>query len=646
MSAARRLAALLIANSREPEAPGETLRWAVGLLVLAVAAVALRWPATRIGPMSDDYMQYAMVAGIFPGDGYVPFDLYAFLRRGPLMIEHVEKGTAPWWSEPGLHGTVFRPLSSLLLSIDHWFLPGARAWHAHSQLWFGASIVSFGLLARALLPRGPALLAVLLYACEAGFVSPLGWLANRCVLVCATFGFAAFRVHLRWRRGEGGPKMARFGPWLEGLLVALTMTGGEYGLAILPYILMWEVVMGEGDWRTRGRGLLPALIPTLAYLAVHKALGYGTFGADVYADPVHSPAGWFKWAVMRMPKLMTGAFWSVPAATIHVFRHPAAVWWYELTVPPNPVPMDYHRIHAILGWLGVAAAGASVALARVALSEDERRTMRALLLGGILGLLPVTVAPSHSRLLIMVQPATCAVVALVLFGCARLLWARKWARGLALLPAALVLFGLHVPMDIAWGQRYIRHLDGMQAGNILAFTEGDLLQQPLEGRDVIVLNAPSQTAGLYGEYVLHQNGAPTPRSWRPLALSAEFPMAAFRPQADTLELTAIAGGAWMYTAGELFFRRDEARLRTGEVLEYPTLRVEILADTDDGHPTKVRFRFARDLDDPQYLFMISTPKGLMRWTVPPVGGRGVVPFARLPPPEDPDVILIPPVKRD
>ncbi|MCA9700871.1 MAG: hypothetical protein KC431_25315, partial [Myxococcales bacterium] len=349
-SATSFLGRLLEIGPREPEAEGERRRWTIALLILAALAILLRWHATAIGPMSDDYMQYGMVAGLFPGEHYVPFDLYAFLRRGPLMIEHVEKGTAPWWSEPELHGTVLRPLSSLMLTIDHLLLPkNPWAWHVHSQLWFGAAIVSFGFCARRLLGRKVAMLAVLLFALEAGVVSPLGWLANRCVLICATFGFLALRVHLSWRRPDPSTPawVRRHGPLIEGVLMGLCISGGEYGLAIVVYVFAWELLAGGEDgesWGTRAKATLPVLVPTLAYLVVHKAIGYGTLGADVYADPFHSPLGWAKWALIRMPKLVAGAFWSVPAATIHVFRHPAAIWWHDLTVPPRPTADDYHHM--------------------------------------------------------------------------------------------------------------------------------------------------------------------------------------------------------------------------------------------------------------------------------------------------------------
>jgi hypothetical protein len=246
------------------------------------------------------------------------------------MVAHVEQGTAPWWSVPELHGTVLRPVASVLLWLDHVLAPGhPRLWHLHSLLWFGAAIVAFGLVARRMLPSSIALLAVVLFGCEAGVVSPLSWLANRCVLICFTFGLLAIWTHLEWRAPQSAtPKwMRERGPVIEGVLMALCIGAGEYGLAILAYLLAWELFVGTGMGKgftarliATARSLVPALVPILAYLLAHKLLGYGTFGAEVYADPFHTPTGYLHWAVKRVPKLAAAGFWSVPAATIHVFR--------------------------------------------------------------------------------------------------------------------------------------------------------------------------------------------------------------------------------------------------------------------------------------------------------------------------------------
>lgn len=646
--------------ARAPLGVRERRWWLLGLSVAAVLGVILRWPAVEIGQLSDDYMQYAMIQGLYPGDGYAPFDLYAFVREDIDLAVHVDKGTVPWFAEPDFHGTVFRPLSSLLLWLDHTLAPGAvRLWHVHSLLWFAACVFSFGLCARRLLPRWPAMLAVALLICEAAFVSPLGWLANRCVLVSAAFGFAVIFVHLEWRRPDPDTPswLRRHGPWIELLSFALCLAGGEYGLGIAAYVLAWELFVGGRSagapadaWSVRARALLPVLTVLGAYMALHVGLGYGTFGADVYADPIHAPLGWFKWAKLRIPKLCTGALWSLPASSVTVFYHPGASWWQAFD--PASDAIGYHLSHARLGWFGIALGAVALGLARAGLHVDERRVLRAVLFGALLGLLPVSVAPAHSRLLVVAQLGACVAVALIVVACLRLLLRRDPARlrarelgegeqgrapwigrlrGAALLPLVLALLASHVILDLRWNQRYLLHLGGMHTQNALAFTKGDLLRHELAGREVVVLNGPSQTVGMYGHFVLHANGAPAPATWRSLALGGHHPIFVSRRDERTLELTAI-DGAWLQTAGELFFRRAEKLLSVGDRFDYPGLAVEILA-VEDGFPTQVRFRFPHNLDDPRYLFLTSTKAGLMEWQVPPVGGRAVVPFPGLPAPE-------------
>jgi len=626
--------------------------------MIAVLGVALRWSATRVGMMSDDFMQYGMLIGAYPGEGYAPFDLYAFLRRGPILVAHVEQGTAPWWSVPELHGTVLRPLASALMWLDHSLMPGrVELWHVHSLAWFGLSTLTLGLVLGRLLPAPIALLAALFYACEAGTVSPLAWLANRCVLICMSFGMLALWVQLEWRRPRARTPalLRRYGGPIVAGLMSLSIAAGEYGLCVLAYLVAWELVANDAPLGDRARALIWAAAPVAAYLLIHKLLGYGTFGAEVYADPFHTPRGYLRWASKRLPKLMTAGFWSVPGATIHVFRFGLPKHLQPLWVGDGASSEAYHAAHVRMALWGVTAAALAVAVARRAWSVEERRSLRALVVGALLGLLPIAIAPAHSRLLIVAQLGGCALVAAVVVGCGRLVLGRappleapdarprpRWrerARGLALVPFAGLLAYAHTLGDLAWGHAYIVHLDELQAANVAAFTRGDLLDQPLAERDVVILNGPSQSVGLYGEFVLASHGWTVPRTWRPLALGGEFPMVATRPADDTLELFAVQG-AWMHTAGELFFRREDQPLPTGSVLTYPSLRVEIFGD-EGGHPTRIQFRFDRSLDDPSLLFVIATRDGLRRWPVPAPGQRRAVPFPRLPSVDDPDAVAFP-----
>lgn len=614
-------------------------RWLALLLVIGLLAGIARRDALHVGLLADDYMQHAMLTGSYPGEGHVPFDLYAFVRGdAQSQVQHIERGTIPWWSvvegDPDAEdGTVvfavLRPLSSALLSIDHELWPleqdGALlARHLHSLVWFVATIVAAGLVFGQLFERRIAILAVLLFACDAGLVVPLAWLANRCVLISASFGLLGVWAHLRWRSDDGRKRRALIG--LECACMCLAMAAGEYGLLAVSYVLAWELV-GTGTTAMRLRAMLPAVVPASIYVVLHQALGYGTFG-EAYVDIFGT--SWLPLVTERAAKLATSAVWAVPPSAGDVLD--TGMHW--LTKRGLGERMQHLWLCATL----LALAGALVAVVRVGLTLSERRTLRALVLGAVLGLAPITTAPPLERLLVLSQLGACALIAAVLVASVRLLRGQmpdaaplpSWPRRLLALPFALLLLYAHTIFDLRAGNGMVETIHTGEAPTLAAFTRGDLSSmdpEELRGRDVILLNAVDLPTGLHGGFVLETRGWPAPRSWRALAMGP-FALSASRPSPETLELWAVQG-AWLATTYEHNFRRANQPLRAGDVRERGGLRVEIIDDLD-GHPTRVRVRFPVSIDDPRYLFLISTKQGLRRWQPPAVGRHGIVPLPSLP----------------
>ena len=68
----------------------------------------------------------------------------------------------------------------------------------------------------------------------------------------------------------------------------------------------------------------------------------------------------------------------------------------------------------------------------------------------------------------------------------------------------------------------------------------------------------------------------------------------------------------------------------GSRFELPGLVVEVHADDGAGHPTRIHFTFPASLDDPRYLWVVSTDEGVRRWPVPAVGDLAPVPRPQLP----------------
>lgn len=629
----------------------------MSLLVVALLAGLARREALDVGLLADDYMHHAMLTGSYPGDGYAPFDLYAFLRSDAqgdpnLQERHIEHGTAPWWSviggDPDAAGgtvvfAVLRPLSSALLTIDHELWPldridAIRKRHVHSLLWFGLAIVAAGLVLGQLFEPRIAILAVVLFACDAGLVVPLAWLANRCVLISASFGLLGVWAHLSWRAGSVGVRATSEGRTrrrmiaLECVSMSAAMAAGEYGLLAVSYVLAWELVGVEsGSVAARLRALLPALVPAVIYLLLHQTLGYGTFG-EAYADMLGAPSKWMALASQRAAKLATSATWGLSPSTGEAFD--TGMRWLSNGRSTD----DIEREHLLWCAMLLPLMAALVGVIRVGLSLPERRALRALVLGAVLGLAPITAPPPQERLLVLTQLGACALIAAVIVASVRLLRGQmpdgatvpSWLRRLLPVPFVLLLLHRHIVVDLRSGQQMVEAIEAGEAPMLAAFARGDLPSmdpEDLREREVIVLNAVNLGTGLHGGFILEANGWPAPRSWRTLAMGP-FALSATRLAPDTLELWAVQG-AWLATTYEHNFRRADQPLVAGDVRERGGLRVEIVEDLD-GHPTRVRVRFPVSVDDPRYLFLMSTKQGLRRWQPPKLGRPGIVPLPALP----------------
>jgi hypothetical protein len=262
-----------------------------GWLPAATIALALLLasPALVVGPMGDDYMQMARVDPRLhvPGFAYAPLDLFTFVSGDPAQrAVLMEEGVFGWWMAPDFKLSFWRPLSSLTHLVDQWLWPRSTPLaHAHTLLWFTLLLVVLAFLYRQLHAPWVAHLALVLYAFDDARGWVLGWNANRNVIVAAVFAFAALLAHDRARR-RGWPP----GVWLAPVLYVLALLGGEAALAVTGYLLAHALFLDEeGPLTRRLLRLWPYATLSLVWLAVYRALGYGTVGGDMYVNPLDTP---------------------------------------------------------------------------------------------------------------------------------------------------------------------------------------------------------------------------------------------------------------------------------------------------------------------------------------------------------------------
>jgi len=76
----------------------------------------------------DDFIHVAVMEGRLDRHGEAPFRLYSFLPGDPgLLREALDGGPMPWFTHPEAQVEFCRPLSSLLIALDHAVF-GRAAW--------------------------------------------------------------------------------------------------------------------------------------------------------------------------------------------------------------------------------------------------------------------------------------------------------------------------------------------------------------------------------------------------------------------------------------------------------------------------------------------------------------------------------------
>ncbi|MCA9707559.1 MAG: hypothetical protein KDK70_17030, partial [Myxococcales bacterium] len=346
--------------------------WAWTAAVIATALV-LYWPATGVGFLADDVYQIALLEGV--AGHRAPWALYSLYPRDPAATAaHLADGSLPWWTVPEFRFVQVRPLSSLLLYLDHALWPrGAFVHHLHSLAWLAATLAAAHLVLRRATSGAIAALALLVYAIDETFGWTAAWLANRCALVSATFAFTALAVHLR--RVEH-PSRRAFG--LELLLWALAFAAGEYALCGAAYGLAHALVGQSDPWRRRLRALVPLALALAGFAVLSVAWGAGVHGATSYVDPLHHPLEFAVAALDRIPRMLGEVWLAIPGESDRLlFRYEdSALVRLIGALSSTPGSAGVVEAHGRFVLLALAALGGPTWwLARRRLTPAERRAV-------------------------------------------------------------------------------------------------------------------------------------------------------------------------------------------------------------------------------------------------------------------------------
>lgn len=562
--------------------------------LIALAVAALLGAATLgTGFLFDDWSLLAILEQRFPA-AHGGIDVYRFIGGAEDVKNLTAHGPFPWFCAPDLKLALFRPLSAALLALDNRLFGHAPfGWHLHSALWYLALVGAAGLVLRRLLDRPALAVALLLFASSDSHVMALAWIANRHSAVSVTLGLLGLAAHLRAREDGWRP-----GLYLAPLLCALGLLASETALGVLAYLVAFEIWGRDDAPRTRLRALAPPILLAVAYVLAYKLGGYGTYHSGSYIDPLGEPLSFLRVAPGRALSLIGSLFIGPPADAHQQLLSLAWLW-------------------PILGMISLAVICVLLRPALGELSAGSRRSLRWLLIGAVLSLVPSLGGLPGSRLLIVPSLGAAALCGVLLLGA----WRTRGGAGRTLLFGALVFMlairpALTSVASISALHRYALRLPEIARGAELPAQAGMTILAPV---------LPDFITAAYMPTVRLVDGTGVPRDWWFLSMAPRDHQLT-RTAADRIELTSI-GGPMLQTPFERLLRSASLPFSRGDEVRLAGMTVRVLEE-QGGAPLRIEARFDRSLDDPSVWCIEWRDGKLRKRTLPRIGESVRIPYQR------------------
>lgn len=566
-----------------------------GFAAAVFIALLLGLTTTLCGFFIDDYVHMLSI------DGKVPmttrFDLFCFASGEPGAVQaNMGHIPYPWWTDLDIKLHFMRPLSSATMVLDHLlFRNEPLGYHLHSVLWYLLLVVAAcGVLRRALPPH-LAGIAMVLFALSFGHVFATVWWSNRNALIAAAPALFGLWAHLRWREDRWRPGLP-----LSLVGYAIGLAGGELALTVFGYLGAYELSGRRGPLAGRIMALVPGAALAIAYLLLYKLGDFGTNGSGVYIDPLESPAQFLAHAPERLVQLIGTFFFLIP---VEVPAAIEAAYW--------PIVLLCVGATAFVGLLLMRA--------WPTVNDDTHRGLAWLAIGALFSCAPILSTFASARLLVVASLGGVAVLAMLL------LHLRETAeRG----PLRLVFWGLlalhTVVSAVAWPAIALglRRIDAVMMDSIARV---DIDNTKAAEQVFVVPVAPDPMTALYTVIVREYHGHPRAQGWHVLSM-AQCDHQVTRTSPDAIEVELL-GGEVLDELFEQLMRDPEDRFTVGEEIQHPGFSVKILALGKRG-PTRMRFTFEGNLDQPPYVFLGWQVDRLVQTAPPAVGESVFVPFSR------------------
>ena len=292
-------------------------------LIVAALGVFLALPALRAGWIQDDYYHRAVMLPDSPYRELLgpPAEMFRFFRGDPVRTGRiVDIGVFPWWTDLTLKAEFLQALTVLTHRLDYALWPDSPAlMHAQNLFWLGTMLAAVAVFYRRMFgPTWVAAVAAILYAVDDARGAVAGFIANRNILIAATFGVSAFVFHDRWRR-DG----SRYWPFLRFALLGAALFSKEEGIGTCAYLGRVRPVRRPGRTVARVSGIA-AVWRSWSWAGglVRGYWHYGVANMGLYVDPLTDPLPFAAAVVRHVPLLLLGQWSPVPAETAILFWPP------------------------------------------------------------------------------------------------------------------------------------------------------------------------------------------------------------------------------------------------------------------------------------------------------------------------------------
>jgi hypothetical protein len=534
-----------------------------------------------MGLQGDDHtLQYGAQHG--------PNPLSVFQLEGQEVIDGMQAGRFPWWTNPNFSMRFFRPVPLLTHWLDFHFWPNA-AWAMYLQniALYALIVVVAGLLYRRLLPA-PAYagLAALMFTMSPGHAQAVGWISSRNSLQTTLFSLLALLSYVIARSSEG---RTRTNDVLSTACTALALLSGEAGLTSLVYIGAYALVLDSGPWLVRLRRFAPQIAVCGVWAVAYVQFRCGIRGLSLYRE-LNQPMSVLVQGTLDLP-----------------------IWLFSLVGP-------------------------SVAGLSMLLPTGQARLIALLLVAPLLAcLVPSLRVSRHNRFFALVT-LLCVPPLFTTLPQDRLLIAASfgafgWIAGFLALSAR----GAGALLRGVRGTLYTVHL--WLAPPLFVFMLGAaavLLEHgsqalvaalppampPVRSYDAILINSPNELLSTYATMIFKNAGAEPPRALHQLYAGASE-VSVLRVDDRTLEVEPVRG--WGSIPTERISSSAQYMPRSGDRRELRNMRVAVTAENSQGMPARVRFEFPTPLEAPDRLWLIWRGAQPVAWRPPAIGERVVVP---------------------